>query len=155
MREEVVNEPNTLALVSSILRAEKMEERFIRKALDILKNADYTPEEKKDMAEEESVVPKIAESMSAEQVLRIDQMLEKVTDSMEKSTLEPVVTEVSQSLRPCHVTKTCCCNFCTSKVVELALARRGREKAEIEGLSKALEAAAEKEQGLAMTLAVR
>jgi len=120
--------------VSSILRAEKMEERSIRKALDILKNADYTPEEKKNMAiKEESVVPKIAESMSAEQVLRIDQMLEKVTDSMEKSTLEPVVTEV----------------------VELALARRGREKAEIEGLSKALEAAAEKEQGLAMTLAVR
>ena len=156
MREEVVNEPNTLALVSSILRAEKMEERSIRKALDILKNADYTPEEKKNMAiKEESVVPKIAESMSAEQVLRIDQMLEKVTDSMEKSTLEPVVTEVSQSLRPCHVTKTCCCNFCTSKVVELALARRGREKAEIECLSKALEAAAEKEQGLAMTLAVR
>merc|ERR1712200_124251 len=104
------------------------------KALDVLKNVDYTPEEKKNMAiKEESVVPKIAESMSAEQVLRIDQMLEKVTDSMEKSTIEPVVTEV----------------------VELALARRGREKAEIEGLSKALEAAAEKEQGLAMTLAVR
>ena len=102
MREEGVNEPNTLALVSSILRAEKMEERFIRKALDILKNADYTPE-KKNMAEEESVVPKIAESMSAEQVLRIDQMLEKVTDSMAKSTLEPVVTEVCQSLRPCQV----------------------------------------------------
>ena len=102
MREEVVNEPNTLALVSSILRAEKMEERFIRKALDILKNADYTPE-KKNMAEEESVVPKIAESMSAEQVLRIDQMLEKVTDSMAKSTLEPVVTEVWQSVRPCQV----------------------------------------------------
>ena len=102
MREEVVNEPNTLALVSSILRAEKMEERFIRKALDILKNADYTPE-KKNMAGEESVVPKIAESMSAEQVLRIDQMLEKVTDSMAKSTLEPVVTEVCQSLRPCQV----------------------------------------------------
>merc|ERR1719206_1391518 len=121
VREEVVNEPNTLALVSSILRAEKMEERFIRKALDILKNADYTPEEKKNMAKEESVVPKIAESMSAEQVLRIDQMMEKVTDSMEKSTLEPVVTEV----------------------VELALARRGREKAEVECLSKALEGAAE------------
>ena len=103
MREEVVNEPNTLALVSSILRAEKMEERFIRKALDILKSADYTPEEKKNMAKEENVVPKIAESMSAEQVLRIDQMMEKVTDSMEKSTLEPVVTEVSQSLRPCKV----------------------------------------------------
>ena len=102
MREEVVNEPNTLALVSSILRAEKMEERFIRRALDILKNADYTPE-KKNMAEEESVVPKIAESMSAEQVLRIDQMLEKVTDSMAKSTLEPVVTEVWQSVRPCQV----------------------------------------------------
>ena len=102
MREEVVNEPNTLALVSSILRAEKMGERFIRKALDILKNADYTPE-KKNMAGEESVVPKIAESMSAEQVLRIDQMLEKVTDSMAKSTLEPVVTEVCQSLRPCQV----------------------------------------------------
>ena len=102
MREEVVNEPNTLALVSSILRAEKMEERFIRKALDILKNADYTPE-KKNMAEEESVVPIIAESMSAEQVLRIDQMLEKVTDSMAKSTLEPVVTEVWQSVRPCQV----------------------------------------------------
>ena len=98
----MVNEPNTLALVSSILRAEKMEERFIRKALDILKNADYTPE-KKNMAAEESVVPKIAESMSAEQVLRIDQMLEKVTDSMAKSTLEPVVTEVCQSLRPCQV----------------------------------------------------
>ena len=112
MRDEVVNEPNTLAMVSAILRAEKMEERFMRKALDVLKNADYTPEEKKNMAiKEESVVPKIAESMSAEQVLRIDQMLEKVTDSMEKSTLEPVVTEVSQSLRPCHVTKTCCCNF--------------------------------------------
>merc|ERR1719204_2038278 len=134
VRDEVVNEPNTLAMVSAILRAEKMEERFMRKALDILKNADYTPEEKKNMAiKEKSVVPKIAESMSAEQVLRIDQMLEKVTDSMEKSTLEPVVTEV----------------------VELALARRGREKAEIECLSKALEAAAEKEQGLAMTLAVR
>merc|ERR1712013_620068 len=133
VREEVVNEPDTLALVSSILRAEKMEERFIRKALDILKNADYTPEEKKDMAKEESVVPKIAESMSAEQVLRIDQMMEKVTDSMEKSTLEPVVTEV----------------------VELALARRGREKAEIECLSKALEGAAEEKQGLAMTLALR
>ena len=102
MREEVVNEPNTLALVSSILRAEKMEERFIRRALDILKNADYIPE-KKNMAKEESVVPKIAESMSAEQVLRIDQMLEKVTDSMAKSTLEPVVTEVCQSLRPCQV----------------------------------------------------
>ena len=102
MREEVVNEPNTLALVSSILRAEKMEERFIRRALDILKNADYTPE-KKNMAEEESVVPKIAESMSAEQVLRIDQMLEKVTDSLAKSTLEPVVTEVWQSVRPCQV----------------------------------------------------
>merc|ERR1719204_1554106 len=107
-----------------------MEERFMRKALDVLKNAEYAPEEKKNRAKEESVVPKIAESMSAEQVLRIDQMLEKVTDSMEKSTLEPVVTEV----------------------VELALARRGREKAEIECLSKALEAAAEKEQGLAMTL---
>ena len=104
MREEVVNEPNTLALVSSILRAEKMEERFIRRALDILKNADYTPE-KKNMAEEESVVPKIAESMSAEQVLRIDQMLEKVTDSMAKSTLEPVVTEVCQSVRPCQVVR--------------------------------------------------
>ena len=99
----MVNEPDTLVLVSSILRAEKMEERFIRKALDILKNADYTPEEKKNMAKEESVVPKIAESMSAEQVLRIDQMLEKVTDSMAKSTLEPVVTEVSQSLSPCLV----------------------------------------------------
>ena len=98
----MVNEPNTLALVSSILRAEKMEERFIRRALDILKNADYIPE-KKNMAGEESVVPKIAESMSAEQVLRIDQMLEKVTDSMAKSTLEPVVTEVCQSLRPCQV----------------------------------------------------
>ena len=104
MRDEVVNEPNTLAMVSAILRAEKMEERFMRKALDVLKNADYTPEEKKNMAiKEESVVPKIAESMSAEQVLRIDQMLEKVTDSMAKSTLEPVVTEVSQSLCPCQV----------------------------------------------------
>ena len=102
MRDEVVNEPNTLAMVSAILRAEKMEERFIRKALDILKNADYTPE-KKNMAGEESVVPKIAESMCAEQVLRIDQMLEKVTDSMAKSTLEPVVTEVWQSVRPCQV----------------------------------------------------
>ena len=99
----MVNEPNTLALVSSILRAEKMEERYFRKALDILKNADYTPEEKKNMAKEESVVLKIAESMSAEQVLRIDQMLEKVTDSMEKSTLEPVVTEVPQYLCPYHV----------------------------------------------------
>ena len=98
----MVNEPNTLALVSSILRAEKMEERFIRRALDILKNADYIPV-KKNMAGEESVVPKIAESMSAEQVLRIDQMLEKVTDSMAKSTLEPVVTEVWQSVRPCQV----------------------------------------------------
>ena len=40
-------------------------------------------------------------------------------------------------------------------MVELALARRGREKAEIECLSKALEGAAEEKQGLAMTLAVR
>ena len=104
MRDEVVNEPNTLAMVSAILRAEKMEERFMRKALDVLKNVDYTPEEKKNMAiKQESVAPKIAESMSAEQVLRIDQMLEKVTDSMAKSTLEPVVTEVCQSVRPCQV----------------------------------------------------
>ena len=54
---------------------------------------------------------------------------------------------ISASLSSCYI--------CSSQVVELALARRGREKAEIECLSKALEGAAEEKQGLAMTLAVR
>ena len=94
-REELINEPSTLAMVSSILRAEKEEERLVRKALNIIKSADYTlVEEKKSTGEEQWVPPKTESVMPAEQALRINQMLEKVTDSLAQSTLEPVITEV-------------------------------------------------------------
>ena len=104
-REELINEPSTLAMVSSILRAEKEEERLVRKALNIIKSADYTlVEEKKSTGEEQWVPPKTESVMPAEQVLRINQMLEKVTDSLAQSTLEPVITEVI-------IIKTCLCKI--------------------------------------------
>ena len=95
-REEVLSEPSTLVMVSSVLRAEREEEGLVRKALDIVRSADYTlVEEKKSNEVEEQWQPQMTESMmSAEQVLRIDQMLEKVTDNLAQTNLEPVVTEV-------------------------------------------------------------
>jgi len=136
-REEVLSEPSTLAMVSSILRAEREDEGLVRKALDIVRSADYTlVEEKKtnELENEERWVPQRTESlMSAEQVLRIDQMLEKVADNLAQSNLEPVVAEI----------------------VELALARRGYEKAEVESLREALEGAAVEKQGLTKASVVR
>ena len=38
-REEVLSEPSTLAMVSSILRAEREDEGLVRKALDIVRSA--------------------------------------------------------------------------------------------------------------------
>ena len=46
-REEVLSEPSTLAMVSSILRAEREDEGLVRKALDIVRSADYTLVEEK------------------------------------------------------------------------------------------------------------
>merc|ERR1719447_1994749 len=134
VREEVLSEPATLVMVSSVLRAEREEGGLVRKALDIVRSADYTLAEEKCANEGEQWVPQRTESaMSVEQVLRIDQMLEKVSDSLAQSNLEPVITEV----------------------VELALARRGNEKAEVESLSEALEGAAVEKQGLMKALAVK
>ena len=94
-REELLSEPSTLAIVSSVLRAEREEEGLVKKALDIIKSADYTlVEEKKAKEEEEWVQQRSESTMSVEQVLRIDQMLEKVSDSLAHSNLEPVITEV-------------------------------------------------------------
>ena len=98
-REEVLSEPTTLALVSSALRAEREDGGLVRKALDIVRSADYTLVEEKKSNEEEQWVPQRTESMmSAEQVFRIDQMLEKVTDNLAQTNLEPVVTEVRPKL---------------------------------------------------------
>ena len=95
-REEVLSEPSTLVMVSSVLRAEREEEGLVRKALDIVRSADYTSVEEKKSNEEEEQWPvqRTDSMMSAEQVLRIDQMLEKVTDNLAQTNLEPVVTEV-------------------------------------------------------------
>ena len=46
-REEVLSEPSTLAMISSILRAEREDEGLVRKALDIVRSADYTLVEEK------------------------------------------------------------------------------------------------------------
>ena len=99
VREEVLSEPATLVMVSSVLRAEREEGGLVRKALDIVRSADYTLAEEKCANEGEQWVPQRTESvMSVEQVLRIDQMLEKVSDSLAQSNLEPVITEVMNKL---------------------------------------------------------
>ena len=97
VREEVLSEPSTLAIVSSVLRAEREEKGLVRKALDIVRSADYTlVEEKKAKHEEDEWTWQRSENMmSVEQLLRIDQMLEKVSDSLAQSNLEPVITEVT------------------------------------------------------------
>ena len=152
-REEVLSEPSTLVMVSSVLRAEREEEALVRKALDIVRSADYTlVEEKKknELENEERWVPQRTESvMSAEQVLRIDQMLEKVTDNLAQSNLEPVVTEVIYKLNIRFL------QLVILQIVELALARRGYEKAEVESLREALEGAAMEKQGLTKALVVK
>ena len=152
-REEVLSEPSTLVMVSSVLRAEREEEGLVRKALDIVRSADYTlVEEKKknELENEERWVPQRTESvMSAEQVLRIDQMLEKVADNLAQSNLEPVVTEVIHKLN-IHFLQ-----LVILQIVELALARRGYEKAEVESLREALEGAAMEKQGLTKALVVK
>jgi len=135
-REEVLSEPSTLSLVSSVLRAEREEEGLIRKALDIIRSADYTMVEEKTSSEDEQTqwVPQRSETMmSSEQALRIDQMLEKVAENLAQSSLEPVVTEI----------------------VESALARRCEERAEVESLSEALEGAAVEKQGLMKALVMK
>ena len=153
-REEVLSEPSTLLMVSSVLRAEREEEALVRKALDIVRSADYTlVEEKKknELENEERWVPQRTESvMSAEQVLRIDQMLEKVADNLAQSNLEPVVTEVIYKLNICFLHLVI-----LLQIVELALARRGYEKAEVESLREALEGAAMEKQGLTKALVVK
>ena len=100
-REEVLSEPSTLSLVSSVLRAEREEEGLIRKALDIIRSADYTMVEEKTSSEDEQtqlVLQRSETMMSSEQALRIDQMLEKVAENLAQSSLEPVVTEVMNKI---------------------------------------------------------
>ena len=100
-REEVLSEPSTLSLVSSVLRVEREEEGLIRKALDIIRSADYTMVEEKPSSEDEEtqwVLQRSETMMSSEQALRIDQMLEKVAENLAQSSLEPVVTEVMNKI---------------------------------------------------------
>jgi len=129
--EEVEGEPATLAMVASVLRRAGEQETMVRKALAILKATDYTMVEEVKEQEVEGREEEVG--MSAEQVLRIDQMLERVTECLATSTLDPVVAEV----------------------VEVALERRGAERLEVEALQVALEGADLQVRGLSRRLAVK
>ena len=103
VREELEGEEGTLALVAATLRREQESPELVRKALVILKATDYSivgeQEQEVEEAERQEVV-----TMGPEQVLRIDQLLESVTEQLASSSLDSVL----------------------AGVVELAVARRGR-----------------------------
>jgi len=99
--------------------------------LRILQDADYSMVE--EIQKEEQMEEQVDMVMSAEQVLRIDQMLETVTESLAKASLEPVLGEV----------------------VELAVARRGVERQEVESLRTALVGADIRVQAITGALAAR
>jgi len=132
VREEVTGEPGTMALVSVILRKEGEEETRVRKALSILKAADYSMMEER-QKNSKTEIEQMEVNMSAEQVLRIDQMLDTVSACLANTTLEPVLGEV----------------------VELAVARRGVERQEVESLKTALVGADTTVQALRGALAAK
>ena len=85
--EEALSEPSTLAIVSSVLKTKGKVKGLVKKA-----------EEKKSTEEDE------LSTITMDQVMRIDQMLEKVSNSLAKSNLEPAIAEVTK-------TDECCRNF--------------------------------------------
>ena len=129
-RDEVVGEDGTLALVAGLLRREGEQEARCRRALEVLKQADYSLQEVEQVEQQEVEVQE-ARAMSPEQVLRVDQMLEQVTDSLSRQSVEGVLGEVAT----------------------LALSRRGQEAQEADCLKVALQGAEVQVQGLNMALA--
>lgn len=124
VREELEGEEGTLALVAATLRREGESQEVVRKALVLLKATDYSivGEQEVEAAERQEVV-----TMGPEQVLRLDQLLESVTEQLATSSLYSVL----------------------AGVVELGVARRGQERQEVDSLREALQGV----QGLTAVLA--
>jgi hypothetical protein len=131
--EALAEEAGALRLVASVLRREGEPDDRTRKALDILKAADYSMVEELHQGEQPVEEREEAAVMSAEQSLRIDQMLETVTESLGRAELEPVLAEV----------------------LELAAAGRGQERQEAESLRQALAGADLQLQATGQALASR
>ena len=126
VREELEGEEGTLALVAATLRREGESQEVVRKALVLLKATDYSivgeQEQEVEAAERQEVV-----TMGPEQVLRLDQLRESVTEQLATSSLYSVL----------------------AGVVELGVARRGQERQEVDSLREALQGV----QGLTAVLA--
>ena len=126
VREELEGEEGTLALVAATLRREGESQELVRKALVLLKATDYSivgeQEQEVEAAERQEVV-----TMGPEQVLRLDQLLESMTEQLATSSLYSVL----------------------AGVVELGVARRGQERQEVDSLREALQGV----QGLTAVLA--
>ena len=130
VREELEGEEGTLALVAATLRREGESQEVVRKALVLLKATDYSivgeQEQEVEAAERQEVV-----TMGPEQVLRLDQLRESVTEQLATSSLYSVL----------------------AGVVELGVARRGQERQEVDSLREALQGAQGQVQGLTAVLA--
>ena len=130
VREELEGEEGTLALVAATLRREGESRDLVRKALVILKATDYSIVGEQELEVEEAERQEVV-TMGPEQVLRIDQLLESVTEQLASSSLDSVL----------------------AGVVELAVARRGSERQEVDSLREALQGAQGQVQGLTAALA--
>ena len=124
VREELEGEEGILALVAATLRREGESQEVVRKVLVLLKAMDYSivGEQEVEAAERQEVV-----TMGPEQVLRLDQLLESMTEQLATSSLYSVL----------------------AGVVELGVARRGQERQEVDSLREALQGV----QGLTAVLA--
>ena len=91
VREELEGEEGTLALVAATLRREGESQELVRKALVILKATDYSimGEQEVEAAEQQEVV-----TMGPEQVPRLDQLLESVTEQLATYSLDSVLAVV-------------------------------------------------------------
>ena len=130
VREELESEEGTLALLAATLRREGESQELVGKALVILKATDYSivgeQEQEVEAAERQEVV-----TMGPEQVLRLDQLRESVTEQLATSSLYSVL----------------------AGVVELGVARRGQERQEVDSLREAQQGAQGQVQGLTAVLA--
>ena len=100
VREELEGEEGTLALVAATLRREGESQELVRKALVILKATDYSimGEQEVEAAEQQEVV-----TMGPEQVLRLDQLLESVTEQLATYSLDSVLAVVVELAPLLHV----------------------------------------------------
>ena len=100
VREELEGEEGTLALVAATLRREGESQELVRKALVILKATDYSimGEQEVEAAEQQEVV-----TMGPEQVPRLDQLLESVTEQLATYSLDSVLAVVVELAPLLHV----------------------------------------------------